>query len=59
MGGKNSVLASETLNFEFPIDVLKAYSLLVAADVVCHKSNVKQLYQSQNSKTHQGHPTRI
>ena len=22
------------------------------ADVVCHKSNVKQLYQSQNSKTH-------
>ena len=23
-----------------------------AEDVVCHKSNVKQLYQSQNSKTH-------
>ena len=22
------------------------------ADVVCHKSNVKQLYQSQNSKAH-------
>ena len=35
---KNSVLASETLNFEFPIDVLYAYSFLVKADVVCHKS---------------------
>ena len=22
------------------------------ADVVCHKSKVKQIYQSQNSKTH-------
>ena len=32
---------SKTLNFEFPIDVLWAYSLLLEADVVCHKSNVK------------------
>ena len=46
-GKKNSLLASETLNFEFPIDVLEAYSLLVEADFVCHKSNVKQLYVSE------------
>ena len=32
--------------------ISKVDSLLVEADVVCHKSNVKQLYQSQNSKTH-------
>ena len=38
---------SETLNFEFPIDVWYVYSLLVEAYVVCHKSNVKP----QNSKT--------
>ena len=37
----------ETLNFEFPIDVLKAYGLLVVAYVVCHKSNVKQFYFSK------------
>ena len=35
------------LNFEIPIDVLQAYSLVLENDVVCHKSNVKQLYQTQ------------
>ena len=40
------------LNFEIPIDVLQAYSLVLEDDVVCHKSNEKQLYQTQNSKTH-------
>ena len=45
--GKNRLLGSETLNFEFPIDELWAYSLLVEAAVVCHKSNVKQLYFSK------------
>ena len=41
-------MASETLNFEFPMNVLQAYySLLVEAEVVCHKSNVKQLYFSK------------
>ena len=40
---KNSLLASQILNFEFPIDVLKAYSLLLEVDVVCHKFHVKQL----------------
>ena len=48
---KNSVLVSETLNFEFPIDVLQAHSggvrMLVEADVVCYKSNMKQLYFSK------------
>ena len=42
VGKKNSVLASETLNFEFSIDVLSAYTALGEANVVCHKSNVKQ-----------------
>ena len=42
-------MASETLNSEFPIDVVvqACYSLLVEADVVCHKSNVKQLHFSK------------
>ena len=44
---KKSLLVSKTLNFEFPIDVLWAYSLLVEANAVCHKSNVKQLYFSK------------
>ena len=42
--GKKQSTGVETLNFEFPIDVLQKYSLLAEADVVCHKSNVKQLY---------------
>ena len=33
--GKDSVMASDTLNLEFPFGVLYAYSLLVEADVVC------------------------
>ena len=41
VGKKNSVLASETLNFEFSID-MSAYTVLGEANVVCHKSNVKQ-----------------
>ena len=44
-GEKNSAVGSETLNFEFFIDVLEAYSLLVEAwqaSFVCHKSKVKQ-----------------
>ena len=45
--GKNSLLAFETLNFEFPIEVLKAYGLLVEAYVDCHKSNMKQFYFSK------------
>ena len=49
--GKNSVLASETLNFEFPIDVLYAYSFLLEADVVCRKF-MWNCFTSQNSKTH-------
>ena len=49
--GKNSVLASKTLNFEFPIGVLYAYSLLVEADIVCYKS-LWDSFTSQNSKTH-------
>ena len=49
--GKNSVLASETLNFEFPIGVLYAYSLLLEADIVCYKS-MWDSFTSQNSKTH-------
>ena len=45
--GKNSLLVSQTLNLEFPIDGLWADSLLLQTDVVCHKSNVKQLYFSK------------
>ena len=48
---KNSVVASETLNFEFPIHVLWTYSLLLNADVVCHECNVNS-FTSQNSKKH-------
>ena len=33
-------LTSERLNLEFSIDVLWAYSFLMEANVVCHKSNV-------------------
>ena len=45
---KNSLLASQTLNFEFPIDVLYAYSLLFRGGwCSSHKSNVKQLYFSK------------
>ena len=43
LSGARSKWASETLDFEFPIDMLYAYSLLVKADIVCHKSNMKQL----------------
>ena len=46
--GENSVLASETLNVEFPIGVLYAYSLLLEADIVCYKIiYVRQLYFSK------------
>ena len=45
--GKTCVLTSEILNFEFPINVLEADSLLEGADVVSDKSNVKQLYFSK------------
>ena len=45
--GKYSLLAFETLNFEFPIDMFKVYGLLVEAYVVCHKSNMKQFYFSK------------
>ena len=45
-------MASKTLNFEFLIDLLYALNrLLVEADVVCHKSNVKQLYFSKLVKS--------
>ena len=37
---KKQSTSVETLNFEFTIDVLWAYSLQVEADVVCHKSNL-------------------
>ena len=43
LGKKNSVLGPETLDFEVP---LTTYSLLVEADVACHKCNVKQRYFS-------------
>ena len=46
VGKKNSVLASETLNFEFSID-MSAYTVLGEANVVCHKSNVKQFFFSK------------
>ena len=35
--GKSLLLASETLNFGFPIDGVEEYSLLVEADVDCHR----------------------
>ena len=38
------------MNFEFPIDMLWAYSLLVKADVVCHESNVNS-FTSQTVKS--------
>ena len=45
--GKNSVVVSKTLDYDFPL----TYSLLVEADVVdFQKSNMKQLNTSQNSK---------
>ena len=44
---KNSVLSSKTLILNFPSSVVCINSLLVEADVVCHKSNVKQLYFSK------------
>ena len=47
---KDSLLASKILNFEFPIDVLQAYSLLLEADFVCHKSNVKQFLRLKTVK---------
>ena len=47
--GKNCVLASETLNFEFPVGVLYAYSLLVEADIVGYKF-MWDSFTSQNSK---------
>ena len=43
-GKKTCLLASETVNFEFPIYVRYEYSLLVEAGVDCPKSNVKQFY---------------
>ena len=49
--GKDSVLACDTLNLEFPFGVLYAYSLLVEADFVCYKSMWKS-FTSQNGKTH-------
>ena len=49
-GKKKQSTASETMNFEFPINVLYAYSLQVEADVVCHKSNVKQFYSLRTVK---------
>ena len=36
----------------FPLTCCRHIVYSVEADVVCHKSKVKQLYQSQNSKTH-------
>ena len=51
---KNSVLASETVKFEFPIDVLQAQSLLVEADVVTNLTwnSFTLLFTSQNSDWH-------
>ena len=41
-------MASKALNFEFLIDLLYALKcLLVEAGVLCHKSNMKQLYFSK------------
>ena len=40
-------MASKTLNFEFLVDLYALKRLLVEADVVCHKSNMKQLYFSK------------
>ena len=48
---ENSVLVSETLNFEFPIDMLYAYSFLVKVDVVCLKS-MWNSFMSQNSEAY-------
>ena len=49
---KDSLLASETLNFEFPMDVLGAHSLLVENDVVQVTNLTWNSFTSQNSKTH-------
>ena len=39
--GKKQCTVVRNVDFEFPVDVLYAYRLLVEADVVCHRSNVK------------------
>ena len=39
--GKKQCTVVRNVDFEFPIDVLYTYRLLVEADVVCHRSNVK------------------